>query len=279
LRELRGRNALVTGAAGGLGGYIARALAAEGVNLALSDLPEADLGPLRDELAGGGAQIETLAADLTRGSGRGSLIAAAEAAVGPLDILVNNAGLEFAGDFLRTTDEELEAIVDVNLLAVMALTRDVLPGMLERGRGHIVNLASLAGKITPPYLATYVATKHGVVGFTHSLRAEHVRSPIGFSVICPGFISDVGMYGRMEDQVGKPPWALAALPPSRVGEAVVRAIRDDRPEVIVNRRPARSLVMVNAVAPGRAVKLLTGGPLRKVTERYARATGRHRAAR
>ena len=84
----------------------------------------------------------------------------------------------------------------------MDLTRIVLPGMLERGRGHVVNIASLAGKTPVPYLATYAATKHGVVGFTHSLRAEYGAEPVSFSAICPVFVTDVGMYARLDAAPG-----------------------------------------------------------------------------
>ena len=128
-----------------------------------------------------------------------------------MDILVNNAGIEFGGSFLRTTEEELEAIVTINLLAVMDLTRIVLPGMLERERGHIVNMASLAGKVPPVYLAAYAATKHGVVGFTHALRAENGDEPVGFSAICPGFVSRVGMSGLRAPRVRR----LASWEPCR----------------------------------------------------------------
>jgi short-subunit dehydrogenase len=271
--ELRGANALVTGAAGGLGAYIASALAAEGVSIALSDLPGTDLDIVRDAVRDEGVNAESLTADLTRGSGRGSLVPAAEEAVGPLDILVNNAGLEFGGDFLRTTDEELEAIVDVNLTAVMALTRDALPGMLERRRGHVVNVASLAGRITPPFLATYVATKHGVVGFTHALRAEYAGSGLGFSTVCPGIIRRVGMYGRIQDEIGRPPRIAGTRPPEQVGAAVVKAIREDRPEVIVNQPGARLLAMLSAVAPGAAVRVSNQKPFRSYARRFAAIRG------
>src|SRR5262245_7392347 len=121
--ELRGRKALLTGAAGGLGGYIARALVAEGVDLALCDLPSAEIEPLVEELRGRGVAIESVAADLTETAALELLADRAEEAIGPVDILVNNAGLEFAGAFEGQTRAELEAITSVNLLAVMELTR------------------------------------------------------------------------------------------------------------------------------------------------------------
>ncbi len=161
----------------------------------------------------------------------------------------------------------------VNLLAVMDLTRIVLPGMLERQRGHIVNIASLAGKIPTPGLASYSATKHGVVGFTHALRAENVGEPVGFSAICPGFVSRVGMYGRIE-HLAPAPRVLGTVPPESVGAAVVRAIRQNLPEVIVNKRPVRPLILLNAVAPRLAARVGRARPIREFAERVAEARGR-----
>ena len=272
MEELRGRNALVTGAGGGLGGYIARALAGQGVNLALSDLESVPVDELLDELRGSGVRAEKVPADLRDREQLGALVARAEEAIGPLDILVNNAGLEFGGGFLRTTPEELEAILDVNLLATMALTRDALPGMQERGRGHIVNVASLAGKAAAPNLATYCATKHGVVGFTHAVRQEYEGEPAGFSVICPGFISRVGMFGRWEDQVGEPP--MGTLPPERVGDAVVRAITRNLPEVIVARRSARLLIFLSVFFPRVMARLSRTKTATEFARRMVEVTGR-----
>jgi short-subunit dehydrogenase len=271
--ELRGRNALVTGAGGGLGGYIARALAAEGVNLALTDLPGVTLDELAAELRGRGVEVRCAPGDLADAAERQRLAAWATEALDPLDILVNNAGIEFGGSFLRTTEEELEAILAINLLAVMDLTRILLPGMLERERGHIVNMASLAGKVPPVYLAAYAATKHGVVGFTHALRAENGGEPVGFSAICPGFVSRVGMFGRLEHLVS-PPRFLGTVPPESVGDAVVRAIRKNLAEVIVNKGPVRPLVVLNAAAPRLASRIGRTRPMREFSERFARARDR-----
>lgn len=272
--ELRGARALVTGAAGGLGRYICRALAAAGTDVAASDLPDRDLDSLAAELAAAGVEARPIVADLADPEQRERLVAEATEQIGPPDVLVNNAGLEFGGSFGHATREELEAIVAVNLVAVMDLTRLVLPGMLERGRGHAVNLASLAGKLPPPYLASYAATKHGVIGFTHAMRNEYADAPVSFSAVCPGFVGRVGMYGRLEAEVGEPPPGLRTVAPEQVAEAVVEAIREDRAEVIVNRGPIRPLVGLYAIAPRLAVKVLQSKPTRQFAERYARARGR-----
>jgi short-subunit dehydrogenase len=278
VEQLRGRNALVTGAGGGLGAYIARALAGEGVNLAVTDLPGSSVDGLSAELRTRGVQVEHAPADLTDRDERRRLASWAADALGPIDILVNNAGVEFGGPFLDTSPEQLELTVAVNLLAVMDLTRLLLPGMLDRHRGHVVSMASLAGKIPPPQLASYGATKHGVVGFTGALRAELADEPVGFSAICPGFVGRVGMFGRLEPYIEGGSVPMGTIPPERVGDAVVRAIREDVGEIVLNRRPVKPLILLNAIAPGAASRLARLRPIRESMERMRKARERYDAA-
>ncbi len=278
MEQLRGRNALVTGAGGGLGAYIARALAGEGVNLAVTDLPGSSVDGLSAELRTRGVQVEHAPADLTDRDERRRLASWAADALGPIDILVNNAGVEFGGPFLDTSPEQLELTVAVNLLAVMDLTRLLLPGMLDRRRGHVVSMASLAGKIPPPQLASYGATKHGVVGFTGALRAELADEPVGFSAICPGFVGRVGMFGRLEPYIEGGSVPMGTIPPERVGDAVVRAIREDVGEIVLNRRPVKPLILLNAIAPGAASRLARLLPIRESMERLRKARERCDAA-
>ena len=254
--ELRGSNALLTGAAGGLAAYIARALASEGVNLVLSDLPGADLDPLAGELSGKGIRVEKVPADLADAEQLRGLLDEAEEALGPIDILVNNAGVEFAAPFAEATAEQIELTVAVNVRALMELTRQAVPRMTERGRGHVVNIASMAGKVGAPYLAVYSGSKHAVVGFTQSLRTELGSEPVGFSVICPTFISRAGMYARVEEEIPDAPRDVKPMPPEAVGDAVVKAIRENRPEVRVANGPARLLIFLYALAPGLAARLV-----------------------
>jgi short-subunit dehydrogenase len=276
MRELRGANALVTGAAGGLGYYIARALAGEGVSLALSDRPQTEqaLDGYAEELRGQGVHAVAVAADLEDRAQVEELVERAQEALAPIDLLVNNAGLEFGGPFTGNTPDELEAITKVNLLAVMILTHQALPGMLERHRGHVVNVASVAGKSASMFLVSYVATKHAVVGFTHSLRAEYADSPVGFSAICPAFVGRAGMYGRIEEELPDPPFGLRPVAPERVGEAVVKSIRNDRAELIVGSPALRPLATLYAAAPATTARLLNNRRTREFAERFARARGR-----
>ena len=175
------------------------------MNLALSDLQATSLDELIEELRGHGVRVEAVPADLTDRKQLEALVGRAEEAIGPLDILVNNAGLEFGGSYLPHHADELEAILDVNLLAMMVLTREALPGMLERGRGHIVNMASLAGKM-PDAVPGLLLRDQARRGRLHARAARGVwGEPVGFSAICPGFVSRVGMYGRLEQQVPATP--------------------------------------------------------------------------
>jgi short-subunit dehydrogenase len=271
--EPRGSNVLLTGAGGGLGPYIARALAAEGANLALTDVSLQPLEPLAQELRGAGLGVEILAADLTAGTGPAALAAAAEEALGPVDVLVNNAGVEYLGPFEGHTAKEVETIVRLNLQAPIELTRLLLPGMVERRRGHVVNLCSLAGRTAAPFGSTYCATKAGLISFTQALRAEYPRGPVGFSAISPGFVRRVGMYGRIEDRTKTP--ATGLIDPERIGKAVIRAIRDDKAEQVINRLPIKPAVVLGAVAPGLAARI-NARLMRGSLEAIARSNGRLR---
>lgn len=270
---LSGANALVTGAAGGLGRYISRALAAQGANLVLSDLPGDGLESRSAEVSAFRTRVETVAADLTKQKQRRELIPRAEEVLGPIDVLVNNAGLEFVGPFAEAPLTQIDQITKVNLLTPIELSRIALPGMLERGRGHIVNIASLAGKSALAFFHTYNATKHGVVGFSHALRHELTDEPVSASVICPGFIEREGMYARVEPEVeGENP--LGSSPPEKVGQAVVRAITDDRAEIIVSARPVRPLIALSAAFPQAGIWLYERLGVRQTARELGEAQGR-----
>jgi short-subunit dehydrogenase len=273
--ELRGANALLTGAAGGLGGYIARALAAEGVNLALSDRPEAALEDVIADARLAGVRAKAVPAELTDPDQLRALVGAAEEELGPIDVLVNNAGVEHGGPFLSCTADELEAISAINLTAVMELTRQALPGMLKRRRGHIVNVASIAGKIGFPFLASYCATKHGVVGFTHALRTELGVEPVGVSAICPAIVRRAGMFGRVEELLPEIPQEVGGIQPEDVAAAVVRAIRENRAELVLNNRPTRPVAAVASVWPGAVASLMRRqSRLMEFGRAYSRTQGR-----
>jgi short-subunit dehydrogenase len=268
VEELRGRTALVTGASGGLGAHLARRLAREGMDVALVARREPELSALAAELEKLGVRAAALPTDLSDLDQIDPLVERAEAALGPLDLLVNNAGAEAVGAFTACTREELTGMVDLNLTAPMLLTHRVLGGMLARRRGHVVFISSLGGKSGPPYDEPYAATKAGLIGLNQSLRAEYRREPVGFSVICPGFIADDGMYQRMAAEGLKANRMMGETTTQKVADVVVRAIRRDLPEVIESGSPIRPALALAQLAPGLAERV---APLFGVDALFRRA--------
>ncbi len=272
--DLRGTNVLLTGAAGGLGHHIASALGGHGARLVLSGRRAEPLDALCSRLRGEGVTAECATADLCDLDQARSLAARAEEAIGPIDVLVSNAGIEIPAAYPSFNDDELAGLMTVNLLAPMVLTRHVLPGMLGRGRGHLVFISSLAGRGGNAYNAPYAASKAGLLGLGRSLRAELAGTPVGCSVICPGFIASEGMYPRMQAFGVDAPWVLRAVEPEQVAETVSAAIRDDRPDVLVTAWPMRPLLAVQEIAPRLAESITTATGAARFFSRLAELSGR-----
>jgi short-subunit dehydrogenase len=248
--DLSGQAALVTGASGGIGTHIARRLAREGVAVAVSGRRERELEAVAAQLREAGVRAAAVPADLADPASVDELVERSEAALGPIDLLVNNAGIESIGAFTSYTREELTAMVAINLTAPLLLTHRLAPGMLERGRGHVVFIASLAGKVGPAYNEPYAATKAGLIGLTQSLRAEYLDSPVGFSVVCPGFVAGDGMYARMAAEGHRSNRLMGQTTTDKVADAVVRAIHEDRAEIVESGTPIRPLLAIAQLAPG-----------------------------
>jgi short-subunit dehydrogenase len=189
--------------------------------------------------------------------------------LGPVDVLVNNAGVESVAAFDTLDPDQIRRVIDVNLVGPMTLARLVLPGMLARKRGHIVNVASMAGLSAAAYNETYVATKHAMVGFTRALRAtaRAAGSPVSASAVCPGFVRDAGMFAdQVTAHAVSAPTFMGTSTPRQVADAVVRAVERDLPEVIVNPGPMRTLLAVSLMFP-------------RFAEWLANALGTHEAFR
>jgi short-subunit dehydrogenase len=246
VKTLRGKNAVVTGCSRGLGPVIGGALGREGVNLAVVARSR---GPLEEEarkLASRGAKAVAIAADISDANDRAALLRRAEAALGPIDILVNNAAIEETTRFDRQSPETMARTIETNLIAPMLLIREVLPAMLERGRGHIVNLSSMSGKKGLPYGATYAASKAGIIEWTQAMQFELKGTGVGASVVVPGFVTDAGKFASYGLRA---PRLAGASSPEQVAEAVVRAIRHDLQEVLVNPGPTRLFLALDALSP------------------------------
>lgn len=251
MQTLTGRTALVTGASRGLGRHIARALASEGMDLVLA---ARSAGPLQELAAGleeaAGVRAAAVPADLTARGQVEDLARSAEEGPGPVDVLVNNAGVTNTCRYHLRSPDEIGRGVELNLVAPMLLARHLLPGMVERGRGHVVNMASLAGKAGPPHEAVYGATKAGLIGFTQSLRREYHGTGVGASAICPGYVRGTGMYADGVEETGvEAPKRVGRATPGDVARAVVRAVREDVPEILVNSTPVRPLLVLSEASP------------------------------
>ncbi|NIS03375.1 MAG: SDR family NAD(P)-dependent oxidoreductase [Gemmatimonadetes bacterium] len=253
MKELRDKVAIVTGASRGLGPYVARALAAEGMRLVVAARSADQLDGVAARLRENGAEAIAVATDVTDSEALERMLATANESFGPADLLVNNAGTVTLCPFGQIGITDIERVVRLNLVSAMILTRLVLPGMLERRRGHVVNMSSLAGIFGPPYDAVYGATKAALVGFTESLRDECRASGVSASVICPSFVEEAGIYheGR-KYRVGKASRIVGTTTPDAVARAVLRAVRHDIPQINVNSMPIRPMAAVARLSPGLA---------------------------
>jgi len=246
MKTIRGAHALVTGGSRGLGPHIGRALADAGANLTLTARSADSLRQVAEELAGDATRVHAIAADVCDDVARRKLIEEAESTLGPIDILVNNAGIEAIVPYTDLSPDQIEAMVRTNLVAPLILSRLVLEGMIERGRGHVVMMSSLGGKKGSPYSATYAATKAGLIAWTSGLRIELEGTGVSASVICPGFVSEAGMFAV---RTQKAPRVLGTSTPEAVVRAVLRAIQRDVGEIIVNPGPVRLMLVFEHLSP------------------------------
>ncbi|HTU94769.1 MAG TPA: SDR family NAD(P)-dependent oxidoreductase [Solirubrobacteraceae bacterium] len=234
--------ALVTGATGGIGDAIARALSARGVRLMVSGRREAELSQLAEDLG-----ATTVVCDLAVAAEVDRL--AQTALDAGVDVLVANAAHPGTGMLAALSQEEVDLILDVNLRAPIELARVLAPRMVARGRGHLVFISSLSGKSAQPASSLYSATKFGLRGFGLALREDLRGTPVGVSVVAPGFIRDAGMFVRTG--VKLPP-GVGTRTPQDVAGAVINAIEDDRAEIDVAPLSVRLGSAAASVLPGPA---------------------------
>jgi 3-oxoacyl-[acyl-carrier protein] reductase len=210
--DLTGKTALVTGATGGIGGSIARALHAQGAHVVLSGTREAALEALAAELGG---RTSAVTANLSDSASVDGLVAAAEAAAGlPLDILVANAGITRDGLMLRMKDEDWEQVIKVNLESYFRLSRAALKGMMKRRWGRIIGITSVVGVTGNPGQANYAASKAGMIGFSKALAQEVASRNVTVNTVAPGFIASPMTDGLNEAQREA---ILGKIPTGRLG--------------------------------------------------------------
>lgn len=229
---LKGKTVLLTGASRGIGAHIARALAeAEAVVVGVAR-DRTTLNQVCEALRNTGAQCHGIPFDLGNSAALAELIHEVEQIAGPVDVLINNAGIERYRAFPDYTLEDLQTVLNVNLLAAMELSRLLLPGMIARGSGHIVNMASTAAKKGHPFDSAYSASKAGLLLWADALRQELAETGVEISSVCPGYVAQTGM---MADTGIPAPQLAGTSSPKSVATAVLQAIQHNRAEVIINK--------------------------------------------
>lgn len=252
MAEGKHRVAVLTGASRGIGRVLARALAQHGMDLALVGRGAPPLEALRRELGGSGARIEAYPADLTDVTERRNVAIRIQTTFGRVDVLVNNAGVEGYAHFHRQRPADIQTLFDTNALVPILLTHEFLPDMLARGRGHVVNISSLAGMLGLPYASVYAGTKAALSQWSLSLNAELQGSGVTLSVVCPGFVDEAGSFAR---RGRKAPPGLGTSSPDEVAKAMIRAIDTGAPEIFVNRQPIRPLLALRSQSARAMIRL------------------------
>jgi short-subunit dehydrogenase len=265
----KGHTALVTGASRGIGTLIAREIANQGGHVVLTGRSATELQAVASELAAAGADVSLIPADLTQPGAAENLVETIERQRGGIDLLVNNAGGDPLREFHTMTIDENLRTIQLNLVAPVALSHAVLGGMLRRGRGHIVNISAMAGRVSFPHTEVYAAAKDGVIGFTRVLRSDYRRRGVSASVLILGAIRDVGQGQRMLDESGMKASGFMA-PAESVARAVVKAVKKDQAELVIMPGPARLMraIMDYFPALGPAVNRAAGAntTMQKVIE-------------
>ena len=224
------RTVIVTGGAGGIGGATCRRFAAEGARVAVFDLNLAAAEHVAADIRAAGGQALALRCDIIDRTSVDAAVAATVARLGPVDVLVNNAGWDIFRPFTKTVPAEWDKLVAINLLGPLHMHHAVLPGMVERRQGRIVNIASDAARVGSSGEAVYAACKGGIVSFSKTVAREHARHGITVNVVCPG-PTDTALFDEYKQGAGNPEKLMEAftrsIPLGRIGKP------DDLPGAIL----------------------------------------------
>jgi len=245
-KSLNGKVVAITGGARGIGKATAQALMRQGARVGIGDL-DVDLAQATASELGDAVRAYQL--DVTSRPSFAAFLDSVESDIGPVDVLINNAGIMPITPFLDETDDSAVRQLDINVHGTIFGMKEALPRMLGRRSGHIVNLASVAGKGGFPYLATYCATKHAVVGLTEAVRGEHRASGIGFSVVMPAMVNTELTAGV---NAGR---GVEKAEPEDVADAIVEALQYGRYEVYVPKAVGR-ISKAMTILPRRAAEAI-----------------------
>jgi 3-oxoacyl-[acyl-carrier protein] reductase len=228
---LAGKVALVTGASRGIGFAVAETLAGLGAKVGICARDAKRLDQAAGKLSAKGAEVFAIAADVRRPSDIANLVKKVEQRLGPIDILVNNAGIGYFGPIQNASEENWDQVLDTNLKAVFLVTKAVIPGMIERKSGHVINIASLAGKNTFKNGGIYCASKWGLMGLTGCMAEDLREFGIRASAICPGSVNtefshsskkDAGKVLQSEDVAHAVEMIVTQAPQSFISEVLMR---------------------------------------------------------
>ncbi|KAA9327562.1 SDR family oxidoreductase [Hymenobacter busanensis] len=263
--RLSGRVVLITGGSRGLGLVLARQAVAEGARVAICARDADELERARQELAADGAEVLALARDLTSETEVRTLVAEVKQAFGPVDVLINNAGIITGGPLEHMEERDYQESMNTHFWAPLHAMHAVLPDMMSRREGRIVNVASLGGKVAVPHMAPYCASKFALVGLSEGFRSEMLRYGVHVTTVCPGLMRtgsarQAVVKGQHEKEFG---WFMIAdsLPGLTVSaeyaaRSIWNACRRGDAELILG-LPAKLLSLAHGLAPGTTINALS----------------------
>jgi short-subunit dehydrogenase len=256
-----GRTCVITGAAGGIGAALALNLAGRKAALVLIDKDADGLA----QVAGacrevGASRVDTYVIDLADGGDRLDLAAEVAARHGGADLLVNNAGVTLSGTFEQNSMRDFDWLLEINLHAVIRMTKAFLPQLLDRPGSHVVNISSLFGLIAPPGQVAYVTSKFGIRGFSEALRHELAPRGVGVTVVHPGGVrTNIAVNARLSgpdpdgtqaEQARRFSEAALTMPPEEAARLIVAAVQNRRPRLVISRL-AKAADLLARLTPGR----------------------------
>ena len=267
--------AIVTGAGSGIGKALAEALAAQGAKLVVSDLNEDRIAQVETEFSKKNRECTAYTLDVRDAQAVQDMMDATMEKYGRINLLFNNAGIAIGGEAKDCQLEDWRNVLDVNLYGVVNGVAAAYPLMVEQGYGHIINTASIEGLCPFPGTASYVASKYGVVGLSHSLRLEGAARGVKVSVICPGYIKtaifeDSKLVGLTEDELGKvrpPEWI--GITPEHCAAIVLRGVEKNKATIVVTTF-AKILAAINRISPA-AMQWMMASSFKNALKKRAKA--------
>lgn len=221
MHQLKDKTVIVTGGAGGIGGATCRRFAAEGAKVAVFDMNLEAAQKVADAIKSSGGTAAAFECDITDRAAVDKAVAETISQLGPIDVLVNNAGWDVFKPFTKTTPDQWDRLIAINLTGALHMHHAVLPGMVARKCGRIVNISSDAARVGSSGEAVYAACKGGLVAFSKTIAREHARHGITVNVVCPG-PTDTALFAEYKEGAGNPEKLMEAftraIPLGRIGQ-------------------------------------------------------------